>query len=157
MSLRRVVGAPFVRRGTEVVTRAEFIYSLTADFDWFDPDGAEKALERGFEEGLLVGDGDEVRADFDTESFGIPEGWSPEAGSLETENRSPNAGDGVFERTVERLVGAGYEKREAVAEINKKHAEMGDVKVEAAALVVARSEGIRVTDLAEEALEEVRS
>lgn len=155
MSLRRVVGAPFVRRETETVTRAEFIYSLTADLDWFDPDGAEKALERGFEEGLLVSDDDEVHADFDVESVDIPEGWSPDAGSLEKKEGSER--DSVFERAVERLVGAGYEKREAVAEINRRHADMGDVKIEAAALVVAKSEGIHVADLAEEALEEVRS
>lgn len=154
MSLRRVVAAPFLRRDTEIVTRAEFIYSLTADLGWFDPDEAEKALERGFEDGLLVSDGDDVRAEFDVTSIDIPDGWSPDADSLEKKN--DGGGDGVFERAVERLVGAGYEKREAVAEINRRHAEMGDVKIEAAALVVAKSEGLRVADLAEVALEKLR-
>lgn len=164
MSLRRVIAAPFLRRGTDAVTRAEFIYSLTADLGWFDPDGAEEALEVGLKEGLVIHE-DDIRVDFEVESVEIPEGWSPEADFLETEerdqdrdrNRDSGTRDGVFERAVERLVGAGYEKREAVAEINRKHAEMGDVNVEAAALVVAKSEGIHVTDLAEEALGELRS
>ena len=150
MSLRRVVGAPFLRRGTETVTRAEFIYSLTADLGWFEPDTAEEALERGFEEGLLVSDGDDLRVDFELGSIEVPEGWSPDADSFGKAER------GVFERAVERLVGAGYEKREAVAEINRNHAEMGDVGVEAVALVVAKREGLYVADLAEDALEEAR-
>ena len=149
MSLRRVVGAPFLRRGTETVTRAEFIYSLTADLGWFEPDTAEEALERGLEEDILSGDGDEVRAEFELDTVDIPEGWSPDADSFGSER-------GVFERAVERLVGAGYGKREAVAEINRHHAEMGDVGVEAVALVVAKSEGLHVADLADEALEEIR-
>jgi len=164
-SLRRVVAAPFLRRDTETVTRAEFIYSLTADLGWFDPDGAEEALEVGFEAGLVVGDGngDDLRVGFDLGGIEVPEGWSPDADSLETgtETKTETEGgkeakDGVFERAVERLVGAGYEKREAVAEINRRHAEMGDVKVEAAALVVAKSEGVRVADLAKGALGELR-
>ena len=137
-----------------MVTRAEFIYSLTADLDWFDPDEAEKALERGFEEGLLVSDADDVSAEFDVTSVDIPDGWSPDADSLEKNEDS--GGDGIFERAVERLVGAGYDKRETVAEINRRHAEMGDVKIDAAALVVAKSEGLRVADLADEALEKLR-
>jgi hypothetical protein len=154
VSLRKVVAAPFVRRDTETVTRAEFIYSLTADLGWFDPDEAEKSLERGFEEGILVGDGDDVRAEFDFGSVSIPDGWSPDTGSLE--KKKDSGGDGIFERAVERLVGAGYDKREAVAEINRRHTDMGDVNIEAAALVVAKSEGLRVADLAEEALEKLR-
>lgn len=152
-----------MRRDTETVTRAEFIYSLTADLGWFDPDGAEEALEVGFEAGLIVSDGDDLRAGFDVGSIDVPEGWSPDADSLEADTETKaeteggkDTGDGVFERAVERLVGAGYEKREAVAEINRRHAEMGDVKIEAAALVVAKTEGVRVEDLAKEALGELR-
>jgi hypothetical protein len=156
VSLRRVVAAPFLRRDTKTVTRAEFIYSLTADLGWFDPDEAEEALERGFEEDLLVSDGDDVRAEFDVTSVDIPDGWSPDADSLEADDRNTNSGDGIFEHAVERLVGAGYDKREAVAEINRRHADMGNVKIEAAALVVAKSEGLRVADLADEALEKLR-
>ncbi|MDZ7687948.1 MAG: DUF2240 family protein [Halobacteriales archaeon] len=157
MSLRRVVGAPFVRRDTDEVTRTEFVYSLTGDLGWFDPDEAEKTLEVGVEKGLLVSDGDGLRVGFDATSVGIPDGWSPDMDSLETEveAEAEETERGVFERAVERLVGTGYEKREAVAEINRLHAEMGDARIEAVALVVAKREGLRVSDLADEALEEL--
>jgi len=158
VSLRRVVAAPFVRRNTDEVTRTEFVYSLTGDLGWSDPDGAEEVLETGIEKGLLVSDGDGIRTDFDADSVEIPDGWSPDMDSLETEveAEAEETERGVFERAVERLVGVGYDKREAVAEINRLHTEMGDVNIEAAALVVAKREGMRVSDLAEDALKDLR-
>lgn len=163
MSLRRVVAAPFVRRGTDEVTRTEFVYSLTADLGWFDPDGAEVAIERGVEEGLLEtegeGDSPRLRPGFDTGGVGIPDGFSPDIESIEDAGKEADTDSerGVFERAVERLVESGYGKREAVAEINRRHTEMGGVRVEAAALLVAKEEGLRVSDLAEDALESLRT
>lgn len=159
MSLRRVVAAPFSRRGTDEVTRTEFIYSLTGDLGWFDPEGAEEALKAGTKDGLLVTDGDVLRADFDAENMEIPQGWSPDAvpePSSSSSSRATGEERGVFERGVSRLVDSGYDKREAVAEINRLHAGMGDVRIEAAALTVLKREGLRTDDLAEEALEELR-
>lgn len=151
MSLQRVVAAPFLRRDVEEVTRAEFIYSLTGDLGWFEPDEAEEVLLAGIEEGILNEDGDGLGPAFDVGETVIPEGFEP---SGEFDRREEKD---VFERAVGRLVGAGYDKREAVAEINRVHAGMGGVGVEAAALVTAKREGLEVADLAEEALEEVRS
>lgn len=156
MSLRRVVAAPFLRRETREATRAEFIYSLTRDLEWFDTDEAEELLRAGIEEDLLETGGDDLRPVFDLSSVEIPEGYSPSAESVlsSVERGAPDdTGTDVFERAVERLVGAGYEKREAVAEINRIHADMGEVRVEAAALVAAKKEGLLVADLAEEGLE----
>jgi len=150
VSLRRVVAAPFLRRETDRVTHAEFIYSLTRDAEWFDTGEAEDVLKAGVDEALLETDGDELRPAFEVSEVEIPDGFSPSKRSLVGENR------GVFERTVDRLVEAGHDKREAVAEINRRHAEMGDVGVQAAALVVAKEKGLRVADLAEEGLEELR-
>jgi Uncharacterized protein conserved in archaea len=160
------LAAPFLRRGTDAVTRTEFVYSLTGDLGWFEPKGAEEALERGIEEGLLE-ERDGLRPGFDIGAVEIPEGSSPDMDAVNDTNTSAREGAeadgnegtdkrGVFERAVERLVGAGYEKREAVAEINRKHTEMGDVRVEAAALLVAKEQGLRVSDLAEDALEDLR-
>jgi len=145
-----------LRRGTETVTRTEFVYSLTGDLGWFEPEGAQAALERGIEAGLLEEE-EGLRPGFDVGTVEVPEGFSPDTDLGATSARTEGTQKGgVFERTVERLVGAGYEKREAVAEINRRHTEMGDVRVEAAALLVAKEEGLRVSDLAEDALEDLR-
>lgn len=159
MSLRRVAAAPFLRREAREATRAEFIYSLTRDLEWFDTDEAEELLRAGIEEGLIETDGDEVRPEFDPSSVDVPKGYSPSAESVLSSverGAEDDTGTDVFERAVERLVGSGYEKREAVAEINRIHAEMGEVRVEAAALVAAKREGLLVSDLAEEGLEGLR-
>lgn len=158
-----------MRRGTDTVTRTEFVYSLTGDLGWFEPEGAEEALERGIEEDLLEGR-EGLCPGFDVGTVEIPEGFSPDTDAIKNTSTSTSMSTstsesasvegtekrGVFERAVERLVGAGYEKREAVAEINRRHTEMGDVRVEAAALLVAKEEGLRVSDLAEDALEDLR-
>jgi len=151
------VAAPFLRRGTDVVTRTEFVYSLTGDLGWFEPDGAEDVLRRGVEEGLLE-EREGLRLSFDADAVEIPDDFSPDTESVTAASAgtSTSADRSVFERAVERLVGAGYEKREAVAEINRRHTEMGGVRVEAAALLVAKEEGLRVSDLAKDALEELR-
>jgi hypothetical protein len=151
VSLRRVVAAPFLRRDVEEVTRAEFIYSLTGDLGWFEPDEAEEALLAGVNEGLLNEHEDQLRPTFDVGEKEIPEGFEPST------NFGVDEGRDIFERAVDRLVGAGYDKREAVAEINRAHADMDGARIEAAALVTAKKEGLRVADLAEEALEEIRS
>ncbi len=143
-----------MRRGTDTVTRTEFVYSLTGDLGWFEPERAQEALERGIEEGLLK-ERDGLCPGFDVGAVEIPEGFSPDTDAKNTSARKEDT-RGVFERAVERLVGAGYEKREAVAEINRRHTEMGNVRVEAAALLVAKEKGLRVSDLAEDALEDLR-
>jgi hypothetical protein len=156
VSLRRVVAAPFARRGVEEVTRAEFIYSLTRDLGWYEPDDAEEVVSAALEDCLLEQDDDALRASLDLSEVGIPEGFEP-SGVPSASDANGTSAQGVFERAVERLVGAGYDKREAVAEINRTHADMDGARVEAAALVTARREGVRVADLAEEALGELRS
>ncbi|MGK2230726.1 MAG: hypothetical protein ACI9QA_000886 [Methanobacteriota archaeon] len=148
MSLRKVSAAPFLRRGTGEVTRAEFIYSLTGDLGWFEPGEAEDVLGAGVEEGLLNEDGEELRPSFDVGDVEI-DGFEPSSDLVD------DGGRGVFERAVDRLVDTGYGRREAVAEINRIHADMDGARVEAAALVTARKEGVRVADLAEEALDEI--
>jgi hypothetical protein len=151
VSLRKVVAAPFLRRDVEEVTRAEFIYSLTGDLGWFEPDEAEEVLVAGTEEGILNEDGGGLEPAFDVGETVIPEGFEP---SVEFNRREEKD---VFERAVGRLVGAGYDRREAVAEINRVHAGMDGTRIEAAALLTAKMERLEVADLAEEALEEIRS
>lgn len=146
MSLRRAIAVPFLRRETDEVTRAEFVYTLSADTGWFEPDEAEGVVERGIDEGLLGEDDGSLVLLFDTEGVEEPEG-KPEVSGGNDLN--------IFERVVERLVSSGYERREAVALINRKHAKMGDARIEAAALVALRQEGTEVSSLAEEALEDL--
>jgi len=142
VTLRRAVAVPFLGRETEEVTRAEFVYTLSADKGWFDPEEAEKIAERGVEQGLLGEEDGDLIAEFDLD------------GVEESESKPEVRGEerGTFERAVEILVSSGYERREAVARINRRHATMGDARIEAAALLALRQEGVEVSSLAEEAL-----
>lgn len=144
MTLRRAVAVPFLRRDTEEVTRAEFVYTLSSDTGWFEPDKAEEVARRGIEEGLLTEDDGSIRVLFSLDGLEEPDG-RPEV--------SRSEGLDAFERALKELVSSGYERREAVALINKRHARMGNASIEAAAVMTLKSEGIEVSSLAEEALE----
>ena len=146
MSLRTTVAYPFRTEGERRLAESEIVVSLSLDRDWFTPDQAKRVVDVATARGLLERDGDEVVATFDPGEVTVPDGFSPDESVLREES--------VFERVLDRLLVAGIEKREAVATINERQAALG-VTVEAAAIVVARSNGIDVTDLADDALAEL--
>jgi len=145
VGLRRAVVVPFLRRDTEELTRAEFVYTLSADTGWFEPEEAEELAQRGIQEGLLEEDGT-LRILLSLDGLKEPNG-RPNISYSEDLDR--------FERVLEELVASGYERREAVALINKRHARMGNASIEAAALVTLKDEGTGVSSLAEEALRDL--
>jgi hypothetical protein len=144
VSLRTAVAAPFRQRGTDRVAESEFVVAMSLDRDWFSPDQAKRLIDVATGEGLLNREGGDLVVTFDPAEVGVPEDFVPDEAILR--ERSP------FERALEALVGAGHEKREAVAAINGLQQELG-VTVEAAAVVYARREGVDVAGIAADARE----
>jgi hypothetical protein len=146
VSLRVAVAAPFRQRGTDRIPESEFVVALSLDRDWFSPDQAKRLIDVATGEGLLDREGEGLVATFDAADVEVPEGFVPDEAVLR--ERSP------FERTLDLLVDAGHDKREAVAGINAVQQDLA-VTVEAAAVVYARRRGVdaaAVADAAREAL-----
>lgn len=140
------VAAPFRQRGTDRIPESEFVVALSLDRDWFSPDQAKRLIDVATGEGLLDREGEGLVATFDAADVEVPEGFVPDEAVLR--ERSP------FERTLDLLVDAGHDKREAVAGINAVQQDLA-VTVEAAAVVYARRRGVdaaAVADAAREAL-----
>jgi hypothetical protein len=148
MSLRTAVAAPFRSRGRDRLAESEFVVALSLDRDWFTPDQAKRLVDVAASEGLLRRDGGELLAAFDPDTVEIPEEYEPDESVLQQRS--------TFERALDALVADGVEKREAVADINRLQSDLG-LTVEAAAVVYARRRDIDTADLAERALEELRS
>lgn len=143
MSVRVVVVAPFRQRGVCRMNESEFVVALSLDRDWFSPDQAKRFIDVAAGQGLLSREDGAVSPGFDPETVEVPEGFVPDEDVLR--RRSP------FEQTLDALVEAGHEKREAVASINGLQRELA-VSVEAAAVVYARRQGVDVADIADQAL-----
>jgi hypothetical protein len=139
VSLRTAVAAPFRQRGTERIAESEFVVAMSLDRDWFSPDQAKRLIDVATGEGLLDRVEDDLVVTFDASSVEVPEDFVPDEAVLR--ERSP------FERSLEALVDAGHEKREAVAGINGLQQDLG-VTIEAAAVVYARREGVDVGEIA---------
>jgi len=148
VSLRVAVAAPFRHEGSRSVTESEFVVALSLDRDWYSPDQAKRLVDVADGEGLVRRDGDEIVAEFEFESVEIPTDFTPDEALLQ--ERTP------FERVLDDLVGAGHEKREAVAAINGLQQDLA-VTIEAAAVVYARRHGLDVSGVADGALEDLRS
>ena len=137
MSLRIAVAAPFQGVGTRRMEESAFVVALSLDRDWFSPDQAKRLIDVAASEGLIERIDGTIEADFAVESVEIPEGFVPDEELLV--ERSP------FERVLDTIVAGGIEKQAAVARINELQGELG-VTVEVAAVVLARHEGIDVSE-----------
>lgn len=137
--LRRVVATPFRIRGTDSVSKAEFIYSLSSERGWCTPKEAERVLTAAVEEDLIQEDDEKLRLEFDPGDVSDVESVDVD------EVLSQPSTDSVLELVVDDLVREkGYSRREAVAAVNKEHRDLGNVDVDAAAVVVAKNEGLDV-------------
>jgi hypothetical protein len=147
MSLRTAVAVPFRKSGRDALDESEFVVALSLDRDWFSPDQAKRLVDVAVTEGLLARDDGALAVQFDPDGVEVPGGFTPDESVLRQRS--------TFERLLDAVVGAGVEKREAVADINRLKADLG-LTVEAAAVVYARRQGVEVSDLADAALEESR-
>lgn len=137
MSLQRVVAAPFKQSGSTELTEQALVVGLSLHRDWFSPDQAKQVIKRGRSEGLLAEEGDGFSPTFDPADVRIPRDFRPDQGILTT--RTP------FERTVDAIVSAGTEKRDAVAGINRVQRDL-DVTIEAAAAIFAAANGVEIPE-----------
>lgn len=147
MSLRVAVGAPFRTMGQSRIEESEFVVALSLDRDWFSPDQAKRLIDVAVGEGLLRRDGGELVAEFSPESVSIPDGFAPDESILRERT--------TFERILDTLADADETKQESVATINKLQTDLG-LTIDAAAVLYAHRNGLDVSDVAKQALADLR-
>lgn len=142
MSLQRVVAAPFRQRGQRRLEESEFVVALSLDRDWYSPDQASRVVDKAVGQGLLRRNENELVVEFDPDAIDIPADFTPDETLLQ--------GPSPFERILDRLVDAGFDKQEAVAGINRLQADL-EVTVEAAAVLYAKRQDVDIEAEAEAA------
>lgn len=149
--LLRVAATPFRLRDTDKASKAEFVYTLSRECGWFTPSEAEQVAEMALENDLLSMSDGELHPEFELSAV-------EPIDDIRSDQLLAGAGiDSVLEDVVDRLVEeTGYSRKEAVAAINRMHHELGNVDVDAAAVVVAKREGFEVQSLVDRALEKLK-
>jgi hypothetical protein len=142
VSLEIAVAAPFKHMRKERLQRSEFVFYVAIDRKWMNKEQANRLLERAVEEGLVGIDGGTIRPLFDLASVEIPLGFKPTSDLL-TGAESP------CDDLIARITAAtGKPAREIAAEINQVISRDfdGNLRMEAAAVIVAKRYGVQFED-----------
>ena len=141
----------FKRKGKNVITDTEFIFTVSFDFRWFTPKEAQALLDVAIKRGLLTRTEEFLKPNFDYKDV--------EASALvPTEQGGPERRQGgdVPLRPAHPSISdkGGLKKRDAVARVNRTQERLG-VDVEVAAVVVAKDLGIDVSAYLEPVKKEI--
>ena len=142
MSLEVAVAVPFKQQGTTRLGEGEFVVALSLDRSWFSPDQAKRLIDVAAGRGLLAREDGDIVAQFEPADVVVPEEYEPDQSILREQS--------AFERILDALVAAGYDKQDVVAEVNDRQRRLG-VSVEAAAALYAREQDVDAGDAIEAA------
>ena len=150
MSLAVTVAAPFKHTRKEKLQKSEFIFYLTIDRRWMSRDQANQVLEKARAAGMVeIADG-WVRPLLDLSAVTVPVGFRPDSGIFESDEPS--------QVLIGRIAKArGVPPAEVVAEVNRVIREGfdGNLRLPAAAVIVAKRHGVGFDDLKENLTVEV--
>jgi len=137
--LQRSIALLFRRKGKELLTEKEFVFSASMDLRWFSPKEAQRLLDVGITGGLLQKKNGNIVPTFDTSLIEVPLDYKP---GKEIFEHVPNKPRDFFSEIVDRIVKTkSVPKREVVSRVNKKQELLG-IDVEPAALLVASDYGL---------------
>jgi hypothetical protein len=143
----------FRRKGKNVLTEKELVFSASMDFRWFTPKEAQKLLELGLKKGLLTKTDGFVRPNFEYKKIEIPGTYRPGQKALVDEPEDAS----LFARILDAISAiSNWKKREIVARINRIQERLG-VDIEVAALALAQEVGVSTATYMENVRREVLS
>lgn len=121
----RALAFAYRRRGADAMERAKLLHMLSFDLRWLSPDPAKRVIARAVQAGLLVEEGETLRAAFDPALVDIPVNFRPADGF---ENEDADLG--------------AWPPRALDADVEREIAHRGGlVSRDVAALIVARRRG----------------
>jgi len=150
VSLAITIAAPFKHTRKERLQKSEFIFYLTIDRKWMSRDQANQLLERARSAGMVEVAEGWVRPLLDLSSVTVPVGFKPDSRIFESEEAS--------QVLIDRIASArGAPPAEVVAEVNRviRDGFDGNLRLPAAAVILARRHGVGFSDLLDQLMVEV--
>jgi len=138
-----LMATPFKKRGKKSLKISDFIFALSLDLKWGPPEKVRTLLREAEAEGMVRMEGDMVHAAFDAEAVEVPLGFKP------------STEEGILDRSIRLITSqTGMSRKEVIALANEKQDSlMKLVELDAVVLLIACEMGIDVSDLAQEAYE----
>lgn len=141
----------FKRKGKQILSEKEFVFSASMDFRWFSPKEAQALLEMGLKRGLLERTEGMVKPAFDYKTIEIPVNYRPCKDILK--EVEPDVS--LFAQILDAMAAStGQKKRDLVARVNRAQDRLG-VDIEVAALAVAKDLGVDISPFLEKVRLEV--
>ncbi len=141
----------FKRKGKNILSEKEFVFSASIDFRWFTPKEAQALLDLGVKRSLLVKTDGFVKPSFDYKEVEVPLSFRPSKDLLAEPKEDPSLFSQILTMISEKT---GMKKRAAVARVNHLQERLG-VDVEVAALALAKDQGADITSMLEKVKEEI--
>jgi hypothetical protein len=139
--LQRSIAVLFRRKGKELLTEREFVFSASMDLRWFPPKEAQKLLDAGLSGGYLERKNGNLTPTFDCASIDVPQDYRP---PKEVFQETVRQNRDLFSEIVEKIVKTrSVPKREVVSKVNKKQKMLG-IDVGPAVLLVASDYGLSI-------------
>jgi hypothetical protein len=142
--LKKCLTIIFRRKGKELLGEQEFVYAASMDLHWFPPKDAQKLLEIALREGLLKMSQGTLSPTFELVDENLDFEYRPSDNMLKSHAKVEKK-DAFSEITSKIMTSAKLPKKEVVAKINKTRERL-EVDIEVAALVVARSYGVDISE-----------
>lgn len=101
--LKKSIAVLFRRKGKEILTEQEFVFSASMDLRWFSPKDAQKLLDISLSGGYLSRKNGDVMPTFDTSEVEVPLDYRP---TREILDRAIRARMDLFSEIVEKIVRA---------------------------------------------------
>ncbi len=142
MTLKTALAAPFYHSRAQKLGKSELIYYYAFDRRWMDREQVDLLIHRGIEQHLLETDGEMYYPLFDLAEVQIPIGYKPSSSIFDAHD--------PFEQLLDRITShTRKEPEEIIARMNQVITENfdGNIRPEAALVIVAKRNGIPVTDL----------
>lgn len=142
MTLKTALAAPFYHSRVQKLGKSELIYYYAFDRRWMDREQVDLLIHRGVEQKLLGMDGEMYYPLFDLADVRIPIGYKPSSSIFDIHE--------PFEQLLDRITSqTGKEPEEVVARMNELITERfdGNIRPEAALVIVAKRDNIQFMDL----------
>lgn len=136
--LKTAIAVIFQRKGVDEMDKEDFIYTPSAELDWFSLKACRRMLENAVTNGFVSLENETVKLEFDRSDIDIPFGFQPSRNILKKKKKD------IFQRILDDIEKkSGLSKQEIMAKVNEKQDAI-DIEIEAALLLVARDNDIEL-------------
>ncbi|MDH4122658.1 MAG: DUF2240 family protein [Thermoplasmata archaeon] len=153
--LQRCIGLLFRRKGKELMSEREFVYTVSMDLHWFTPKEAQRLLDIAVRSGRLKLSQGMLSPTFKMHDYDLAVDYRPPESILKIQTKKEKKE--LFMELVGRIAEkAKLPKKEIVARANKTRDNI-PVDIEVAALIVGRSLDVEIDEQIAEVEKEILS